>query len=46
MGLTDEELDNLEDEMMDALGGLDGLMEIENHDGDLGEEGKTATFPF
>jgi len=46
MGLTDEELDNLEDEMMDALGGLESLIETHDHDDDLTEEGKTATFPF
>ena len=46
MGLTDEELDGLTNEMMEALGSADGLMDIENTDSDSDDEGKTATFPF
>jgi len=42
MGLTDEDLDSLTDEMMEALGGHEGLMEQEDNT----EDGKTATFPF
>jgi len=42
MGLTDEDLDNLTDEMLEAMGGVDNLAEADN----LEEEGKTATFPF
>jgi ATP-dependent Clp protease ATP-binding subunit ClpC len=42
MGLTDEDLDSLTDEMMEAMGGVESLTETENGD----EEGKTATFPF
>ena len=47
MGLSDEELDGLTNEMMEALGGAESLMDIQNDassDGD--EDGKTATFPF
>ena len=32
MGLSDEELDGLTNEMMEALGNADGLMDIENSD--------------
>ncbi len=46
MGLTDDELDGLTNEMMEALGNADGLMDIENTDSDSDDEGKTATFPF
>ncbi|HIS97541.1 MAG TPA: ATP-dependent Clp protease ATP-binding subunit, partial [Candidatus Scatomorpha pullistercoris] len=46
MGLSDDELDGLTNEMMEALGSADGLMDIENSDSDSDDEGKTATFPF
>lgn len=42
MGLTDEDLDSLTDEMMEAMGGLENLAETDNSE----DEGKTATFPF
>ena len=43
MGLTDEDLDNLTDEMMEAMsGGPESLTESDN----IEDEGKTATFPF
>jgi hypothetical protein len=42
MGLSDEDLDNLTDEMVEAMGGVESLAEVENAD----EDGKTATFPF
>jgi hypothetical protein len=34
MGISDDELDGLTSEMMEALGGADGLMEIDNNDSD------------
>ncbi|MBR2831579.1 MAG: ATP-dependent Clp protease ATP-binding subunit [Oscillospiraceae bacterium] len=43
MGLTDEDLDNLTDEMIEAMGGSEALAEP---DPDETDEGKTATFPF
>ena len=46
IGLSDEELDGLSSEMLEALGGAEGLMEIENREEDGDEDGKTATFPF
>ena len=46
MGLSDDELDGLTNEMMEALGNAEGLMDIENSDADTDDEGKTATFPF
>ena len=42
MGLSDEDLDSLTDEMMEAMGGIESLTEQENNT----DEGKTATFPF
>ncbi|MCL2366758.1 MAG: AAA family ATPase [Oscillospiraceae bacterium] len=42
MGLSDEDLESLTDEMMDAMGGMEGLAEQENST----DDGKTATFPF
>ena len=50
MGISDEELENLTSEMMEAMRSLPGsgenLMEIENDDSDSEDDGKTATFPF
>ena len=52
MGLTDDDLDALSDEMLQAFGGaesMEGLVpQNEEDDGeeDDGEDGKTATFPF
>lgn len=46
MGISDDELDGLSNEMMEALSGAEGLMDIDNSDADSDEEGKTATFPF
>ena len=42
MGLTDEDLDSLTDEMMEAMSGYESLAEPENNT----DDGKTATFPF
>jgi len=45
MGLTDEDLESLTDEMMDMMGGFESLPEhVEQEDNT--EDGKTATFPF
>ena len=46
MGLTDEELDGLTNEMMEAMGGPEALSDIDNSDSDSDDDGKTATFPF
>jgi len=47
MGLSDEDLDSLTDEMMDAMGGIEGMTEIsDDQEEDNTEDGKTATFPF
>ena len=50
MGITDEDLDMINDEMMSAFGGaesMEGLIPKEDDAGDEdGEDGKTATFPF
>ena len=47
MGITDEDLDNISNEMMGAFGGaenLEGLTDADDPDAD--NEDKTATFPF
>ena len=46
MGLSDDELDGLSNEMLEALNGAEGLLNIENSDSDSDDDGKTATFPF
>ena len=42
MGLTDEDLENLSQDMMEQMSGLESFPEQE----DSTEDGKTATFPF
>ena len=51
MGISDEDIDNLSGEMMNALNGVESLMDMSidpdndaNDDSD--DDGKTATFPF
>ena len=49
MGITDEELDNLTNEMMSAFGGAEGMegpMLQPDGDSDGEDDGRTATFPF
>ena len=49
MGISDEELDNLTNEMMSAFGGaegMEGLMPQPDGDSDGEDDGRTATFPF
>ncbi len=49
MGITDEDLDNLTNEMMSAFGGaegLEGLMAQDKDGQDEEDDGRTATFPF
>ena len=48
MGITDEDLDTISDEMMHAFGGaesMEGLIPRDDEE-DESEDGKTATFPF
>ena len=49
MGITDEDLDSLTNEMMSAFGGAEGMEGLMNQpkdeDGEE-DEGRTATFPF
>ncbi len=45
MGITDEDLDAISNEMLGAFGGAENLQNIDDDDIDE-EEGKTATFPF
>ena len=46
MGMSDEDLENLSGEMMNALSGAEELMNVEPGDADEDDDGKTATFPF
>ena len=51
MGISDEDLDNLSGEMMNALNGVESLMDMSvdpdnETDTDADDDGKTATFPF
>ena len=45
MGITDEDLDAISNEMLGAFGGAENLESIDDEDVNE-EEGKTATFPF
>ena len=47
MGISDDDLDNLSGEMLNAMSGVEDLMGVDPEDSDGNdEEGKTATFPF
>ncbi len=47
MGISDEDLENLSNEMTQAMNGVENMEDLPNGEEDDGEEdGKTATFPF
>ncbi len=51
MGISDDELEKITEEMMQAFGGAENLDNLpmgldDDGDDDEGDEGKTATFPF
>ncbi len=47
MGLTDDDVKDLTDEMMSAFGGAEeGVADQDDDDDSDGDEGRTATFPF
>ena len=46
MGITDEDLDNLNNEMMQAMDSIENAEELPGGDTDEEDAGKTATFPF
>ena len=47
MGISDEDLDNLSGEMMNAMSGVEELMGMDPEEtSETDEDGKTATFPF
>ncbi|MBQ9979879.1 MAG: ATP-dependent Clp protease ATP-binding subunit [Oscillospiraceae bacterium] len=45
MGISDDDLDSISDEMMNAFGGAEGAESLPADDDD-NEDGRTATFPF
>ena len=46
MGLSDEDLEGLTGEMMNALSGVEDLTPVDEDDAGSDDDGKTATFPF
>ena len=46
LGLTDEDIEGLSGEMMEALSSGEGLFPVEPTEGEEEDDGKTATFPF
>ena len=47
MGISDEDLETINNEMMQAMGGVENVEDLPGgEDMDEEEEGKTATFPF
>jgi len=46
MGISDEDLDNISGEMLNAMNGVEDLMAMEGDVGGEEDDGKTATFPF
>ena len=46
MGITDDDLDAISNEMMGAFGGAEDMEPIDDVEGENADEGKTATFPF
>lgn len=46
MGISDEDLDRISTDMLDAFGGAESLQEIDGSFEDGDDEGKTTTFPF
>ena len=46
MGLSDEDLEGLTGEMMNALSGVEDLIPVDDKDQGEDDDGKTATFPF
>ena len=46
MGISDEDLDAISGEMMNALNGVEELTGVDQDDSDGDDDGKTATFPF
>ncbi|MBU5626892.1 ATP-dependent Clp protease ATP-binding subunit [Oscillibacter sp. MSJ-2] len=46
MGISDEDLENINSEMLQAFGGAENAEDLPDGDDEEEEEGKTATFPF
>ena len=46
MGISDDDLDNISGDMMNAMNGVEELMTMDGADSDTDDDGKTATFPF
>ena len=46
MGISDDDLDNISGDMMNAMNGVEELMSLDDEDAGSDDDGKTATFPF
>ena len=46
MGISDEDLDSISGDMLNAMNGVEDLMAMEGDVGGEEDDGKTATFPF
>ena len=46
MGISDEDLDNISGDMLNAMNGVEELMAVDGDTGSEDDDGKTATFPF
>ena len=46
MGISDDDLDTITNEMSAVIGGSEGMSEPENPDASENDSGKTATFPY
>lgn len=44
MGISDDDLDSISNEMMNAMNGVEDLLAMDGDDGE--DDGKTATFPY
>ena len=46
MGISDDDLDNISGDMMNAMNGVEELMTMDGADSDADDDGKTATYGF
>ncbi len=46
MGISDDELDSISGDMLNAMSGVEDLLAMDGDDSGADDDGKTATFPF